>query len=107
MPNVTTYIRKDDMEKWLACPNKAELIHNALNIRESYLAMSPEQKEHVKSGIQSLKEDTIDDPEEPEKELSFEEMGYVYDKAGGCIWDANGEQVPGKVDKNGKITAIL
>lgn len=31
MPNVTTYIRKDDIEKWLACPNKAFLIHNALN----------------------------------------------------------------------------
>lgn len=31
MPNVTTYIRKDDMGKWLATPNKAELIHNALN----------------------------------------------------------------------------
>lgn len=31
MPNVTTYIRKDDMELWAACPNKAELIHNALH----------------------------------------------------------------------------
>ncbi len=31
MPNVTTYIRKDDMQLWLSVANKSELIHNALH----------------------------------------------------------------------------
>jgi hypothetical protein len=31
MPQVTTYIRKDDMDKWQAIEKKSEFIHNALN----------------------------------------------------------------------------
>lgn len=38
MPNVTQYIRKGDIEKWNAIPNKSEFIHNALN---SYTGDTP------------------------------------------------------------------
>lgn len=31
MPQVTVYIRNDDMEKWRAVSQKTEFIHNALN----------------------------------------------------------------------------
>lgn len=31
MPQVTVYIRKDDLDKWRALEKKSEFIHNALD----------------------------------------------------------------------------
>lgn len=31
MPQVTVYVREEDLEKWKSIPKKAEFIHNALN----------------------------------------------------------------------------
>lgn len=76
MPNVTTYIRKDDMELWLACPNKAELIHNALHPVQlpegnpySRLTVSEHKKyskaaEELLPKRQYIREDIINAPEE-------------------------------------------
>lgn len=80
MPNVTTYIRKDDMELWLACPNKAELIHNALNMRETYLELPPKQKDQVKKHIVSM-------PSEPD-DVTFDDLS-LHDKAVVTLQDRN------------------
>lgn len=48
MPNVTTYIRKDDLKLWLDCSNKAELIHNALHSIHSLQGTVREVKETIK-----------------------------------------------------------
>lgn len=46
--------------------------------------------------------------ESPEEvEQTFEEMGYVYDRAGDAIYDKDGERVPGKVSVSGKILKLL
>jgi len=83
MPQVTLYIRNEDLEKWKQLQDKSEAVHRMLN------NVTTKQPELV----------------EDEEESDF--SGYAYDPATNLIYDRETqEQVPGKVDGNGKIVAI-
>jgi len=60
MPQVHTYIRAEDMEKWRALPNKSEFIHNALNKVDhppspSHIKVPSPPKEEVVAKIKPVK----------------------------------------------------
>jgi hypothetical protein len=41
MPTLSVFIRKDDVEKWKALPNKSEFLHNALKRQPDAYLLSP------------------------------------------------------------------
>lgn len=90
MPNVTTYIRKDDVGLWAACPNKAELIHNALRMREDYIALSDKERGAVKAHISSM----------PKRDSGIRNMADV-------VAELNAAEVPTKdrswVNEDGEV----
>jgi hypothetical protein len=68
MPSVQTYIKEEDYQKYLSIKERgtgewAEFIHNALNVADSYMALSPVQKTEVK---EKLVEAFVPSPPDPE-----------------------------------------
>lgn len=47
----TVYFREEDLEAWEKVHNKAEFLHNALNVRDAYVALTPKEKSAVKKHI--------------------------------------------------------
>lgn len=56
MPTVSVYIKKEDWNKWVAIKKPSEFIHNALNIRDAYKAMTPVEKKVVKETVATIPE---------------------------------------------------
>lgn len=103
MPQVTVYIREEDIALWRGVVKKSEFMHNALRDRSTYDGAPVVLRETLPDPVETPE---TDEPEEEENQ-TFEEMGYIYDPVGGAIFDSSGERVPGKVDKQGRITEIL
>ena len=49
MPQVTVYIRQEDLEKWKALQGKSEFLHNALNTLPQKNASGPTAKMTISS----------------------------------------------------------
>lgn len=82
MPQITTYIRVGDLDKWKTLENKSEFIHNALNSGLPHINIEASDKlpgtivepiktpEEAKMVIENIKENTdgtlsVKDPTKP------------------------------------------
>jgi len=54
MPRVDVWIRKNDFDKWEAIKDKPEFLHNALNVREAYLDLSPTERVIAKQALADI-----------------------------------------------------
>lgn len=55
MPQVHTYIRNEDMDKWKALPNKSEFIHDALGaLQDIPMAYDPVKKEVLGKPVKDI-----------------------------------------------------
>lgn len=80
MPRVNIYIRDEDKEAWESIRNKPTFIHNAIAMREDYLALSPKEKKVVKEEISKIpqKISTFNTPKEVRQKLeSREDVKFI------------------------------
>lgn len=54
MPQVTVYIREEDLEKWKAIEKKSEFIHNALTSTSETIEISHDTLQKIKKGNLSV-----------------------------------------------------
>lgn len=54
MPQVTVYIRQEDLEVWKALRKKAEFLHTALQQADAYKALSSVERKVVKEHLSKL-----------------------------------------------------
>lgn len=59
MPQVTVYVRKEDLPTWESIRQKSEFLHNALHTADAYKQLSPDQKRIVKAGLINIQSDGI------------------------------------------------
>ena len=71
MPQVTVYIREEDLEKWKAIPKKAEFVHHAINLEH----VQEKIDKHPEANIVETNEHTV-------VKESFEQFLEDYSKPG-------------------------
>lgn len=59
MPRINMYVRNEDYESWLEIEDKPLFLHNAINMRDKYLAMSPAERSEVKKQLTNFKSDIM------------------------------------------------
>ena len=107
MPTVSVYIKNEDYVKWLAVENKSEFMHTAIENGNRTVKLEKVEPYYKESFHNEEPEEELSQLERHERGESYESMGYVYDPSTQKIYDADQEQTPGKVDKNGKIIELL
>lgn len=63
MPRVNIFIRDEDYENWLSIKDRPTFIHNAIQMRESYLDLSDAEKKELKQKLQTIAEEPTKKPQ--------------------------------------------
>jgi len=101
MGHANVYIRKENEAAWDSLEDKSAWVNERLAGRVENVADVP------LLAVAPLKPRPMTEALEEEEEPDYEAMGYKYDPLVKLIYDENGEQVPGKVNKQGKIIELL
>ena len=83
MPQITVYIRNEDLDKWKALPNKAQAVRDMLN-KTSTTTKQPEPVEDEDYDLEQMRDLPISE--------QVEMLGYKWDRTVKMAWDESQER---------------